>query len=106
MPVDELTSGAATPENVDESVKLKVPVADLLVETGNLLNVARTDGNGRLYYSAHLKVYLPVEEIEPQERGVVEAGAQERMPGFEWVTNSVSTDVNEKFLRLQVEMND
>jgi uncharacterized protein YfaS (alpha-2-macroglobulin family) len=33
--------------------------------------VARTDGNGRLYYSAHLKVYLPVEEIEPAERGII-----------------------------------
>jgi uncharacterized protein YfaS (alpha-2-macroglobulin family) len=68
---EELASGTATRENVQESVKLKVPIADLLVETGNLLTVARTDGNGRLYYSAHLKVFLPVEEIEPAERGII-----------------------------------
>jgi hypothetical protein len=67
----ELTGGAATKENVQESVKLKVPIADLLADASNLLTVARTDGNGRLYYSAHLKVYLPVEEIEPVDRGVI-----------------------------------
>ncbi|HXV44697.1 MAG TPA: alpha-2-macroglobulin, partial [Anaerolineae bacterium] len=58
-------------ETVQESVQLKVPIADLLADASNLLNVARTDGNGRLYYSAHLKVYLPVEEIEPAERGII-----------------------------------
>jgi uncharacterized protein YfaS (alpha-2-macroglobulin family) len=68
---EETLSGTATKENVQESAKLKVPVADLLVDTGNLLTVARADGNGRLYYSAHLEVYLPVEEIEPAERGVI-----------------------------------
>jgi uncharacterized protein YfaS (alpha-2-macroglobulin family) len=52
-------------------VKLKVPVADLLVDTGNLLTVARTDGNGRLYYTAHVKVFLPVEDIEPADRGII-----------------------------------
>ena len=67
----EVAGGSATRENVQESVKLKVAVADLVADAGNLLTVARTDGNGRLYYSAHLKVYLPVEEIEPAERGII-----------------------------------
>ncbi len=63
--------GVATKENVQESIKLAVPIADLLADAGNRLTIARTDGNGRLYYSAHLKVYLPVEEIEPAERGII-----------------------------------
>ncbi|MEW5957182.1 MAG: Ig-like domain-containing protein [Chloroflexota bacterium] len=67
----EIAGGSATKENVQDSVKLKVAVADLVAEAGNLLTVARTDGNGRLYYSAHLKVYLPVETIEPAERGII-----------------------------------
>ncbi len=67
----ELAAGSVTKENVQESVKVKVAVADLVAEAGNRLTVARTDGNGRLYYSAHLKVYLPVEEIEPAERGII-----------------------------------
>jgi len=68
---EELFSGTATPENVGESTKLQVEITDLLVDSSNLLTVARTDGNGRLYYSAHLKVYLPVEEIEPADRGII-----------------------------------
>ncbi len=66
----EKISGSATKENVQQSVKFSVPIANLLADAGNRLAVARTDGNGRLYYSAHLKVYLPVEKIEPVERGV------------------------------------
>jgi hypothetical protein len=67
----ERIAGSATKENVQESVKLKIPLADLLVDAGNRLTLARTDGNGRLYYSAHLKVYLPVEEVEPADRGII-----------------------------------
>jgi uncharacterized protein YfaS (alpha-2-macroglobulin family) len=68
---EELASGSVTRENVQESIKLQVAVADLAAETSNLLTVSRTDGNGRLYYSAHLKVYLPVEEIEAEDRGII-----------------------------------
>ncbi|MCB0208216.1 MAG: Ig-like domain-containing protein [Anaerolineae bacterium] len=68
---DEIADGSVTKANVQESIKQSIPVADLLVDTGNALTMARTDGNGRLYYSAHLKVYLPVEDIEPAERGII-----------------------------------
>ena len=67
----ETISGTATKESVQDSVKLQVAIADLAAEASNLLTVARADGNGRLYYSAHLKVFLPVEEIEPAERGII-----------------------------------
>ncbi|MBI1877021.1 MAG: hypothetical protein HYR94_02075 [Chloroflexi bacterium] len=63
--------GTATKDNVQESVKFTVPIANLLADASNRLTIARTDGNGRLYYTAHLKVYLPVEEIEPAERGII-----------------------------------
>ncbi|MBN1248697.1 MAG: alpha-2-macroglobulin, partial [Anaerolineae bacterium] len=68
---DLLASGAVTPETVRESVELRVDVADLLSEAGNRLTVGRGDGDGRLYYTAHLRVYLPVEEIEPLDRGII-----------------------------------
>lgn len=68
---EQKIAGEATPANVQESVKLQVAVADLAADASNLLTVARADGNGRLYYSAHLSVYLPVEEIEPAERGII-----------------------------------
>ncbi|MFW6136353.1 MAG: alpha-2-macroglobulin family protein, partial [Chloroflexota bacterium] len=69
---DELLEGGhVTPETVDEPVQLEVAVAELLRETSNRLTIGRGAGEGRLYYTAHLKVYLPVEEIEPLNRGVV-----------------------------------
>ncbi|MFQ5612238.1 MAG: Ig-like domain-containing protein [Anaerolineae bacterium] len=68
---EELTAGRATAENVQDSVKLHLAVADLIADAGNTLTVSRQAGDGRLYYSAHLEVYLPVEEIEPAERGIV-----------------------------------
>jgi uncharacterized protein YfaS (alpha-2-macroglobulin family) len=66
-----LADGQVTPENVDQSIELRVDVADMLSDVANYLTVSRGDGPGRLYYTAHLKVYLPVEEIEPLNRGVV-----------------------------------
>ena len=68
---EELAAGAVNAENVDQSVKLRVAVADLLSDQGNYLNIGRGPGDGRLYYTAHLRVYLPVEEIEPANRGII-----------------------------------
>ena len=48
-----------------------IPVADLLADMTNALTIARTDGNGRLYYTAHLEVYQPVESVEPADRGII-----------------------------------
>ena len=64
----ELASGAVDAENIDQSVKLQVDVAELLREQGNRLDISRGEGSGRLYYTAHLRVYLPVEEIDPINR--------------------------------------
>jgi uncharacterized protein YfaS (alpha-2-macroglobulin family) len=66
-----LAEGSVTQDNVDEPVKLHVDVADLLSDVGNRLTVGRGPGEGRLYYTAHLEVYLPVEEIEPLNRGII-----------------------------------
>jgi uncharacterized protein YfaS (alpha-2-macroglobulin family) len=68
---EELASGTVDSQSVDDSVKLRVAIADLLADQGNYLNVGRGPGDGRLYYTAHLRVYLPVEEIEPANRGVI-----------------------------------
>ncbi len=62
---------SVTPDTVQDSIRLTVDVAELLADVGNRLTVGRSEGPGRLYYTAHLKVYLPVEEIEPLNRGVI-----------------------------------
>jgi uncharacterized protein YfaS (alpha-2-macroglobulin family) len=68
---ESLAQGSVRPENVGEPIRLQVDVADLLAEVGNRLTIGRGPGEGRLYYTAHLKVYLPVEEIEPLNRGII-----------------------------------
>jgi hypothetical protein len=66
-----LEGGQVTPGTVSEPIRLEVAVAELLAQTSNRLTIGRGPGPGRLYYTAHLKVYLPVEEIEPLNRGVI-----------------------------------
>jgi uncharacterized protein YfaS (alpha-2-macroglobulin family) len=68
---DEEASGQTSRETIRESTKLQIPIADLLADAANALTIARSAGPGRLYYTAHLEVYLPVEEIEPAERGII-----------------------------------
>jgi hypothetical protein len=66
-----LENGRVTPETVGESIQRQVAVADLLTEVSNRLTIGRGAGEGRLYYTAHLRAFLPVEEIEPLDRGIV-----------------------------------
>ncbi len=65
----ERARSAVTPERVREGVKTIIPITDLRSDASNALAIARTDGPGRLYYTAHLQVYLPVEAIEAEDRG-------------------------------------
>ncbi|MDY7080043.1 MAG: Ig-like domain-containing protein [Chloroflexota bacterium] len=68
---DVLVEGSVTPDTVGEPVQLRVDVAEMLAGVGNRLAIGRGPGEGRLYYTAHLEVYLPVEEIEPLDRGII-----------------------------------
>jgi len=67
----ETATGTATRETVSEGVVTEIPVTDLDADQTNALTIARTDGSGRLYYTAHLQVYLPVEDLEPEDRGFI-----------------------------------
>ncbi len=66
---EEIATGAATPETIRESVREVVPISELAADMANALTIARSDGPGRLYYTAHLEVYQPVENVEPADRG-------------------------------------
>lgn len=68
---NKLAEGAATADTVRESQKLVVQVADLLQEEANALVIGRTDGPGVLYYTAHLRAYLPVPEVDALNRGII-----------------------------------
>ncbi|MGC8838167.1 MAG: Ig-like domain-containing protein [Anaerolineae bacterium] len=72
-----LGEGKANRGNVDQAVQLRVEVKDLLREEVNRLILERPapaagqTGKGRLYYTAHLRYYLPVEEVKALDRGIL-----------------------------------
>lgn len=65
-----LTSAEVTPDTVREGQVLRVAVGDLLLEEINRLTVVRGEGNGVLYYTAHLETRLPVAEVDALNRGI------------------------------------
>lgn len=77
---DELLGkGDITRETIDESRRLQVEIARLLVEEGNRLVIERLapagdqTGKGQLYYAAYLRYFLPVEEVKALDRGIIVA---------------------------------
>lgn len=66
-----LYADSVNADNVREAVKLQVAVGDLLRDQANRLLINRGGGDGRLYYTAHLNVYMPVEDVRAVQRGVI-----------------------------------
>ncbi|MCL4237436.1 MAG: Ig-like domain-containing protein [Anaerolineae bacterium] len=65
-----LGAGTVTPETVREGQVLHVAVRDLLRDEINRVTIARSAGEGVLYYTAHLKTRLWASEARPISRGV------------------------------------
>jgi uncharacterized protein YfaS (alpha-2-macroglobulin family) len=65
-----LASGQAG-GNMLTPVSADTPIADLYANSPNALLLQRSDGSGRLYYTAHLTVNRPVEDVTPLDRGVI-----------------------------------
>ncbi|MEM7799038.1 MAG: Ig-like domain-containing protein [Chloroflexota bacterium] len=63
--------GVGSRETLRDPLELKVEVTDLLTEELNRLAIGRSEGPGNLYYSAHLRVGLPVPEIEARDDGIM-----------------------------------
>lgn len=66
----EQTSGNVTPDSVRTGQQLTFAVADLLQDEINRLTIIRADGDGALYYSAHLKLRLDASKVDAINRGV------------------------------------
>jgi uncharacterized protein YfaS (alpha-2-macroglobulin family) len=67
---DALARTIVTPETVRDGQVVQVAVRDLLLDELNRVVVARGEGDGALYYTAHLNVRLPAAEAEAISRGV------------------------------------
>lgn len=66
-----LGEGSASRQTSRDTQKLVVDVAELLKGQVNNLLIGRTGDEGALYYTAHLRVFLPVPEIQPLNRGII-----------------------------------
>ena len=66
-----VAEGEATAATIRESTDVEIAVWEMLVDQVNQLTIGRGEGPGRLYYTAHLESYLPVEEVESLGRGVI-----------------------------------
>lgn len=68
---EQLVRESVMPENVRDGRTVYVQVADMLRGELNRLVFDRSEGTGNLYYTAYLRVNLPVSEIEPLDRGII-----------------------------------
>lgn len=67
--------GAVSRATVDQAVTLRRDVSEMFNDRANALaferyTTAEQTGDGRLYYSAHLRYFLPVEQIQARDRGL------------------------------------
>jgi len=70
----ERAAGSVTPATVTSPAIVRVPVAELLAQQAaggaSLVAVGRGDGPGRLYYTAHLNLALPADQVKALDRGI------------------------------------
>ncbi len=68
---NQLGDGTANADNLRQTAEFKVDINELLLGEANRLAIARDDGPGNLYYTAHLDVSLPVDEVQALDQGIV-----------------------------------
>jgi uncharacterized protein YfaS (alpha-2-macroglobulin family) len=72
-----LGEGSVDRDNVDETTKLQIEVAELLADEANRVVIERwapqgkSKGTGRLYYSLYLRCFKPVGEVTALNRGII-----------------------------------
>lgn len=63
-------SGRIRPADVYAAETLHQAIGDLAADALNILLLERSAGPGQLYYTAQLRVYLPVPDLKPVSRGL------------------------------------
>jgi uncharacterized protein YfaS (alpha-2-macroglobulin family) len=63
--------GHISPQDVQTPINLTIAIKDLLADQANRLTFSRGAGEGVLYYTAHARIYQPVEDLQPVDRGVI-----------------------------------
>ncbi len=67
-----VAEGTFTPENVQTPVQQQIAIKELIADEANRLTFSRGPGDGVMYYTAHLRVFQPVEDLQPvEDRGII-----------------------------------
>jgi uncharacterized protein YfaS (alpha-2-macroglobulin family) len=66
-----ISEGAITADKVQQPIELSIAIKDLMIDQANHLTFSRGPGEGVMYYTAHLRVFQPVEALKPVDRGVI-----------------------------------
>lgn len=67
----DLGTGSVDAGTLAEPVTLRAAVVDLLRDEANRLTIERSNDNGQLYYTTHLRYYLDALAITAEDRGLV-----------------------------------
>ncbi|MDW8214569.1 MAG: alpha-2-macroglobulin, partial [Roseiflexaceae bacterium] len=67
---NERVAGRIDATNVMSPTVVRVPTTELLIGDSSLVAVGRSDGPGRLYYTAHLNLALPADQVQALDRGI------------------------------------
>jgi len=68
---ERLGSGVANQDTLRKDTELQVAVSELITGGSNRLAIARDDGPGNLHYTTHLNIFLPVEQVQPLDQGII-----------------------------------
>ena len=63
--------GTANADTLRETEQLQIDISELFKDELNRLAFGRSEGAGNLYYTTHLEAYLPVEQVQPLDRGII-----------------------------------
>jgi len=63
--------GKANKDTLSQTNQLSIDITEMLKDGVNRLAISRDAGPGNLYYTAFLNVSLPVDQIQPLERGIM-----------------------------------
>ncbi len=64
------SDGQFTEANVTESESFSLPISSLLSDETNYIDLQRSAGNGRLYYTMHLNSFINADSVDATSRGL------------------------------------
>jgi uncharacterized protein YfaS (alpha-2-macroglobulin family) len=68
---ERLGGGLADESTLRRTHLLQVDIADMIEDEANRLAIARDDGPGNLYYTTHMELSLPVDQVSALDQGMI-----------------------------------